>query len=329
MKLVSKLALALGLCAALTGGAQAAQDKVNVFYYSLNDNFVNQLSAQLRASAEAQDLKLAEYDAVDDLSKQLRQVRAALAQGKTPLLVNPVDALNGEAVLRAAKRANVPVVFFNRKPSDQVLASYDKAYYVGSDPAASGVYQAEIMIDYLQHHPEADKNKNGQIDYVMIKGEPSHLDTQLRTSAFIRTMMDSGFAGEPLYSGNANWSYSRAIVEMQNALSTHRIDEIEAIICNNDAMALGVLNELQARGYNKGDSSKFIPLIGIDALPKAVEAVSRRQMIGTVYNDSQSMAEILVKMGKALNEGKEITEEVVDLPVVNRQIDIPYVKYSM
>ncbi|MBO8416301.1 MAG: substrate-binding domain-containing protein, partial [Proteobacteria bacterium] len=200
---------------------------------------------------------------------------------------------------------------------------------VGSDPAASGVYQAEIMIDYLQNHPEADKNKNGQIEYVMIKGEPSHQDTQLRTSAFIRTMMDAGFAGEPLYSGNANWSYARAITEIQNALSTYRIDEIEAIICNNDAMALGVLNELQARGYNKGDSSKFIPLIGIDALPKAVEAVSRGQMIGTVYNDSQSMAEILVKMGKALAEGRAITEEVVELPVVDRQINIPYVKYSM
>ena len=155
MKLQHVLASAALISAALCGSVQAAQDRANIFYYSLNDSFVNQFSVQVRESAAAWDMKLAEYDAGDDLAKQLTQVQTALSQNRNPLIVNPVDALNGEAVLRNAKRAHVPVIFFNRKPSDKVMASYDDAWYVGTDPAQAGRYQAEILIDYLAAHPEA------------------------------------------------------------------------------------------------------------------------------------------------------------------------------
>lgn len=329
MKLQHVLASAALISAALCGSVQAAQDRANIFYYSLNDSFVNQFSVQVRESAAAWDMKLAEYDAGDDLAKQLTQVQTALSQNRNPLIVNPVDALNGEAVLRNAKRAHVPVIFFNRKPSDKVMASYDDAWYVGTDPAQAGRYQAEILIDYLAAHPEADKNGNGQIEYVLIKGEATHQDTQQRTNTFIRTMMDAGVAGEPLYTGNADWSYTKALNMMKEVLFTHKINEIEAIICNNDSMALGVLNELQAHGYNSGDTSKFIPLIGIDALPQAIEAISRNQMVGTVLNDSRSLAEICIKIAKAYCEDKPVTEDLIGLPIENRQIEIPYVKYTM
>ncbi len=328
MKYMLRTVMAAAVLGTMSLGAQAAEDRANVFYYSLNDTFVNALSADMRDSAEAAGLKLSEYDATDDLAKQLTQVQTALAQNKNPLIVNPVDALNGEAVLRNARRAKVPVIFFNRKPLDKVLSSYQDAWYVGTSADMAGEYQAQILIDYLSSHPQADKNGNGQIEYVLIKGEATHQDTQQRTSSFIRTMMNSGIAGEPLYTGNADWSYSKAVNMMRELLFTHKLSEIEAIICNNDAMALGVLNELQAHGYNNG-SGNFIPLIGIDALPMAVEAVSRNQMIGTVFNDRRSIAEICVKIAKAYCEGTEITEDLVNLPINNRQIEVPYVKYTI
>ncbi len=329
MKLQHVLASAAVISAALCSAAQAAQDRANIFYYSLNDSFVNQFSVQVREAAAASELKLAEFDAGDDLAKQLSQVQTALSQNRYPLIVNPVDALNGEAVLRNAKRARVPVIFFNRKPSDKVLSSYEDAWYVGTNSNDAGRYQAEILIDYLNAHPQADKNHNGQIEYVLIKGEATHQDTQQRTNTFIRTMMDSGLAGEPLYTGNADWSYSKALTMMREVLFTHKLSEIEAIICNNDEMALGVLNELQAHGYNTGDSDKFIPLIGIDALPKAIEAVTRNQMVGTVLNDSRSLAEICVKLAKAYCAHQPITEDLIGLPIDGHQIEVPYVKYAM
>lgn len=332
MRILHKLAAAVSAAAVLCAvtSAEAAQTKANVFYYSLNDMFVNQLSAQMRTCADQHDVKLSEYDATDDLAKQISQIQMALLQNKDPLIVNPVDALNGEAALRYAKRAGVPVIFFNRKPSDNALASYDKAWYVGTDSAKAGEYQAEILIDYLHKHPEADRNKDGKIEYVILKGEAMHQDTQTRTSAFIRTMMDSGIAGEPLYSGNANWSYTQALEMMKDIISRNGIDKIEAVICNNDAMALGVLSELQSLGYNQqGKKDKFIPVIGIDATPRAIAAVSRGEMIGTVLNDANAIADICVKIAHAYGEGKPVTEDLVGLPIRDRQIDVPYVKYSM
>ncbi|HTN84207.1 MAG TPA: hypothetical protein VL242_10990 [Sorangium sp.] len=41
--------------------------------------------------------------------------------------------------------------------------------------------QGEILVDYWKAHPEADRNKDGKIQYVMLTGEPGHQDALLRT----------------------------------------------------------------------------------------------------------------------------------------------------
>lgn len=330
-KIVKLSALALGVATMLNISTAQASDeaKANVFYYSLNDTFINNLSSKMSAAAQSLNIKITAFDAGDDLIKQLNQVEVALSNSKDPLIVNPVDALNGEAVLQYAKKAKVPVIFFNRKPSDEVLASYQDAWYVGTNAGKAGEYQAEILIDYLKAHPEYDKNGNGVLDYVLLKGEATHYDTQLRTSAFMHTMQKAGIKTKPLVVANCNWSYAQASDEMQRVNLRFGFDEVEAVISNNDAMALGALNQLQDAGYNKGDSSKFIPVIGIDATDAAVEAVMRGQMLGTVLNDAVSISEVCLKIAKAYSNEETITEDVVGYPIDNRQIEVPYVKYTM
>ena len=61
-------------------------------------------------------------------------------------------------------------VFYNKKPAKEVLDAYDKAYYVGIDlnvRNSQGTYH-----ESLEANPELDLNKDGKIQYVMIKGEP-------------------------------------------------------------------------------------------------------------------------------------------------------------
>ena len=335
-KLFAAAALAASALVA-TAPAQAAagdaQNPVKVFYYSLNDLFINQLSASLQDRALANHIKLAQYDANDDLMRQVSQIQAALSINRdhTPILVNPVDTQNGTAALRAARKAKVPVIFFNRKPSDEALKSYRDAWYVGTKPASSAYYQAEIVSDYYKAHPEMDKNKDGALSYVMLKGEAGHQDTSARSNGFTRTLLDQGMKLKPLASDNANWSQSAAQNKMAGIIDKVGINNIEVVVANNDAMALGAILALQAEGYNLPDAqdkSKFIPVVGIDGLPAALDAVERGTMIGTVFNDYNSTADVMVRITTAYLNGEVITEDLLGYPIENQTVYIPYVKVT-
>ena len=58
-------------------------------------------------------------------------------------------------------------------------------------------------------------------------------------------------------------------------------DKIEAIISNDDSMAIGAVQALQKYGYNTGNKSKVIPVVGIDGVPEAIELISKGFMLGT------------------------------------------------
>lgn len=335
-KLFAATALAASALVATTpAGAAAgdAQNPVKVFYYSLNDMFINQLSAALQDRALANHIKLAQYDANDDLMRQVSQIQTALSINRdhTPILVNPVDAQNGTAALRSARKAKVPIIFFNRKPSDEALRQYRDAWYVGTLPASSGTYQAEIVADYLAAHPEMDKNHDGVISYVMLKGEATHQDTSARSNGFVRTLMDKGVKLEQLATTNANWSQSMGQNAMANIIDQKGINSIELVVSNNDAMALGAIVALQAEGYNlpEGkDKSKFVPVVGIDGLPSALDAVERGTMIGTVFNDYSSTADVMIRITTAYLNGEVVTEELLGYPIENQTIYVPYVKVT-
>ena len=339
MRKLSKLFAAVALAATAAVGANAAHaaagdasSPVKVFYYSLNDLFINQLSSSLQDQALANNIKLAQYDANDDLLRQISQIQTALSINRdhTPILVNPVDTQNGTAALRSARKARVPIIFFNRKPSDEALKSYSDAWYVGTIPASAGYYQAEIVTDYYKAHPEMDTNKDGILNYVMLKGEAGHQDTTARSNTFVRTMLDQGIKLKPVGSVNANWSQANAQNQMANIIERVGVQNIEMVVCNNDAMALGAVLALQAEGYNVPDdtSGKFIPVVGIDGLPPALDAVERGTMIGTVFNDYKSTADVMIRIASAYINGEVVTDDLVGYPIKNQTIEIPYVKVT-
>jgi methyl-galactoside transport system substrate-binding protein len=73
--------------------------------------------------------------------------------------------------------------------------------------------------------------------------------------------------------------------------------KIEAIIANNDAMAIGAIEALQKYGYNKGDITKNIAVVGIDGLPAAKALVDKGLMTGTVIQDPNELAQALYTIG--------------------------------
>ena len=108
-------------------------------------------------------------------------------------------------VIEKARGQNVPVVFFNKEPSRKALDSYDKAYYVGTDSKESGIIQGDLIAKHWAANQGWDLNKDGQIQFVLLKGEPGHPDAEARTTYVIKELNDKGIKTEQLQLDTAMW----------------------------------------------------------------------------------------------------------------------------
>ena len=167
------------------------------------------------------------------------------------MVINPVDRTAAGVIIDKAKAANIPVVFLNREPVAEDMNKWDKVYYVGAKAEESGTLEGQLIADYWKAHPEADKNHDGVLQYVMLQGEPGHQDAELRTKYSIKAIEDAGIKVEKLDRIPAMWDRVKGQDKMQAWLAAEG-DKIEAVIANNDDMALGAIEALKAGGYFKG-----------------------------------------------------------------------------
>ncbi|MBQ9581306.1 MAG: galactose ABC transporter substrate-binding protein [Synergistaceae bacterium] len=257
------------------------------------------------------------------------QVDAYIAKGANVVIVNPVDRTAALPLMEKAKAAGIPIVFINREPEPEVMQAYDKIWYDGAKAEESGTQSGELIVDYFKKNPGADKNKDGKIQYIMLRGEQGHQDAVLRTEYSVKAMKEGGFELEELGSDTANWDKVQATDKMKGFISAVGIERIEAVLANNDDMALGAIEALKAEGYNMGDPKKYIPVVGVDATAPALEAMAKGEMLGTVLNDAANQGKAAVQAAVAAAMGKEVNKETIGYEVTDgKYIWVPYRKVT-
>lgn len=136
------------------------------------------------------------------------------------------------------------------------MDSYDKAWYVGTVSKESGVIQGEVIAKEWDKNKEKwDKNGDGKIQYVMLKGEPGYPDAEARSEYSIKTLNEKGIETEELVIDTAMWDAAKATEKMDAWLAKFG-DKIEFVICNNDGMASGAVASLEKEEYFSGDKFK-------------------------------------------------------------------------
>jgi methyl-galactoside transport system substrate-binding protein len=127
----------------------------------------------------------------------------------------------------------------------------------------------------------------------------------------------------------ANWDKLEAMKIMNGFVMSIGSENIEAVIANNDEMALGAIEALKIVDYNKGDSSMYVPVVGVDNNASAREAMSKGELLGTVLNDAENQGTAAVKLAVALASGKDINKDTVGYEITdNKYIWIPYQKVT-
>ncbi len=279
--------------------------KIGVAIYKYDDTYISTVKQALVKAADGK-AELLLNDGKGDQGTQNDQIDLLIQKGVDVLLVNIVDVGAAQTIVNKAKTADIPIIFFNREPSEEVLKSYDKARFIGTNAKDAGVIQGEIIADTWKDG-KYDKNKDGVMQYVMFKGEPDNPEAVARTEWSIKRANELGVKTEELGLQVANWDTELANRAME-AWITKFGDQIEFVVANNDGMAQGAIAALQAANYNKGDDQKFIPVVGVDATDAAKELISKKYMTGTVVQDGDAMGKALFDISMNVYNGKEYIE---------------------
>ena len=315
------------------GGEGLAKESVMIgsAIYKFDDTFMTGVRTAMTDQAKAEEAELELVDSQNKQATQNEQVDTFITKGVNALAINPVDRTAAAPIIEKAKAADLPIVFLNREPEENDMKSYDKVWYVGAKAEQSGTLSGEIIVDFFTEHPEADKNGDGVIQYIMIQGEPGHQDATLRTEYSVKALEEAGFKTEKLAADTAMWDKAKATDLMKAFITAQGLDKIEAVLCNNDDMALGAIEALKTEGYNtnKDDLTKYIPVVGVDATAPALEAMKEGSLLGTVLNDADNQGKATINVAAAAVAGKEINEENVGYPVTDgKYIWIDYVKVT-
>ena len=286
--------------AAAAATTDVADKKVGISIYKFDDNFMTLYRTELvRYLTEDLGFKaenVVVQDGKGDQAEQTNQIQNFITQKYDVLILNLVQASSAPEITDMCKEAGIPVVYINREPDEaeeqRWVDEKINATYVGCDARQSGTYQGEEILETAN---KGDINGDGKVSYIMIQGDPENVDAQYRTEFSVKALTDAGMEVEELLKQRGDWDQAKAQQIAQDALNQYG-DKIEVIFCNNDAMALGALQAIEAAGRKVNED---IYLVGVDALTEAVQNVIDGKQTGTVFNNhfaqAQAASDIAVK----------------------------------
>ena len=288
-------------------GGDFSDKKVGISIYKFDDNFMTlyrtELERYLTEELGFKQENITIQDGKGDQAEQTNQIQNFIASGVDVMILNLVQASSAPQVTDMCKDAGIPVVYINREPDtaeeERWASDSISATYVGADARQSGTYQGEEIVETAN---KGDINGDGKVSYIMVQGDPENVDAQYRTEFSVKALTDAGLEVEELLLQRGDWDQAKGQQIVQDAL-TQFGDKIEVVFCNNDAMALGALQAIDAAGRKVNED---IYLVGVDALTEAVQDITEGKMTGTVFNDYMGQAKTAADMAVKFLNGETV-----------------------
>ena len=263
------------------------QITVGISYQNLQNEFIINIQDAVQAEAKKLNVNLIESDGEGNADKQISQVQDFIARGVDVIILNPYDREGSARAVDLAVQAHKPIVVVNA-----IVSNLDKANaYVGSKDAEAGRIEAQRIVDVL----------HGKGNVVIIHGPNGH-SAEVQRSEGIREVLTNYPDIKVVAEQTANWDRAQALNLMENWLASGQ--KIDAVIAQNDEMALGALKAVEAAG--KQDQ---IAVIGIDAIPDALKAVADGKLVGTVFQDAKGQGTMAVDLAVDLANGKPVQHD--------------------
>lgn len=270
------------LALAVAPATQAKDLRIGVALANFDLNFISILRTQMAKEMEKEKIQGQFEDAKGDVAVQVQQVENFINQGVDAIILNPVDTQGVKPMMDAAKRANIPLIFVNRKPEVELSG---KMAYVGSDSLLGGRMEMEALA----------KRMNYKGNVAILMGALSAEEARQRTKA-TEEVIAKYKEMKVVEKQSAQWRRNEAVdVTSSWLLSGEKID---AIAANNDEMAIGAIMALNQSG------NKDILVAGIDGTPDALQFIKSGKLALTVFQDAAGQGKGAVTMAKQVLDGK-------------------------
>ena len=254
------------------------------------------LEERLRGMDLDVDVEFADYDT----KKQISHIDHMIDRGCKVIIIGAVDGNALSSVLSKAKDAGAAVIAYDRL----IMNTDAVSYYATFDNYSVGKMQAQHIVDRLglvegkgPFHieiatgPLDDHNVQYLFDGAMEVLRPYIDNGQLviRSGQITREQ-----CATPL------WNDARAQERMGDILAANYKDtHLDAVLCSNDSVAIGVLAALKENGY--GTAGKEMPILtGQDADLPNVKAIVAKEQSMSVFKDTRALADVAVKMTEAI-----------------------------
>jgi len=273
----------------MLAGCRDNDRRIAFFQYKGTDTFISEMMDYMTSRVPA-GVSFEVRDAGNSQSVQNQQIVEMIESGFDLLIINAVDRLASSSIIARSASEGIPVIFFNREPLEDALIG-NNAFYVGADADSLGRKQAEMVAElFTRNFADSgfDRNGDGVIQLVILKGEQGHQDAEKRTDNCVARLHELGFRTEVLGIEVADWNRRDGYEAMRRLVMQYG-DRIELVFSNNDDMALGAIDYLLDEGiFTTGVESHEQPfvIVGVDGTAVGLEAIGRGLLYGTVNNDS-------------------------------------------
>lgn len=238
-------------------------------------------------------------DAQNDVGRQLNQIQNFVASGVDAIIVNPVDTDATIAMSNLARDAGIPLVYVNRQPVNLDDLPEGQAF-VASDEKESGTLQTQEICRLLE-----EQGKGEGANAVVMMGELSNQAARMRTQDIkdVIATDECGFI-TIVEEQTAMWSRTQGTDLMTNWLSAGV--QFDAVISNNDEMAIGAIQALKTAGVSMDD----VIVGGIDATADALAAMAAGDLDVTVFQNAAGQGQGAVDAALKLARGEAVESKV-------------------
>jgi inositol transport system substrate-binding protein len=291
---MKKLIAASLTAALLSAPVFADQPKIGVALFSFDDLFLSVLRHNIETSAQEAGLELQLEDAKNEIGVQLNQIQNFVASGVDGIIVDTVDSDATQAMSDAAEEAGIPLVYVGRHPINVDMLPDNQAF-VGSDEKQSGTLQAQEVCRLL----------NGKGKALIMMGTIGDNNATLRTRDVHEVFATPECSGiEIVDEQTGNFMRTEGNNLMTNWLTADL--EFDAVIANNDEMAIGAIQALKAAGRDM-DS---VIIAGIDATADALAAMQAGDLDVTVFQNAAGQGRGAVEAMAKLIRGEYVDQKV-------------------
>jgi len=229
------------------------------------------------------DVKAAQGEG--DEQGQLSVVQDMINKKYSALLLSPISDGNLVPGVEDAMKAGIPVINVN----DGIISIAPN--YVGPRAIQNGELAAEWISEQLK----------GEGEVAIVIGMPKAFAARQRTAGFENWMAENAPGITIVEKQNADWDRAKAKDLADTWIKKH--PDLKAIFCNNDTMALGVVEAVKASG-------KSILVVGVDGIGEAYESIKKGELSATVDSFPKYKGQVAVEVALRILGGQEVPRVV-------------------